>query len=176
MTGLSHDQTKRFLNLGSDQCLSSQERAALEAHLNECKSCQSYAKALGQLDTAIGRALRAKWAAPYRSPIDMAGRVRKQLRADAEKRIILGVTNVLVKLGSLAVGMALVVGLFTNQRALSHPVYLESGAAANGLVAGLSRFEIRDMNSAVLAPLSLIESDLQDQATTPSSRLRALPY
>lgn len=173
MTGLSHEQTKKLLNSASDQCLNPTDRVAMNAHLADCAQCRRYGQELEQLNGAIGRALRVKWSAPYRSPIDMAGRVRKQLRANAERRLFLGVTNVLVKLGSMAVGTALVLSLFTSQQTLQNPVIANSATTTTSLVSGLSKFEIRDMQEG-LAPPSLINSD--NQSGTPAGRWRALPY
>jgi anti-sigma factor RsiW len=173
MTGLTHEQTKKFLNAAADQCLNPIDRAAMNAHLADCTQCRTYGQELEQLNGAIGRALRMKWSAPYRSPIDMAGRVRKQLRVSAERQLFLGVTNVLVKLGSMAVGTALVLSLFTSQQTLQNPVVASSAATTTSLFSGLSKFEIRDMQEG-LAPPSLINSD--NQAGTPASRWRALPY
>lgn len=176
MTGLSHEQTKHFLHLAADQCLPPQDRAAMEAHLLQCPPCRTYGQDLDRLSTTLGHALRVKWSAPYRSPIDMAGKVRRQLRENAQRQLLLGVTNVLVKLGSLAVAAALVVGIFTSQQTIPPAVAVSMAETPSGLVNGLSRFELRDMmliQEGFVTP-GLLPDDRQP--TLPSSHLRALPY
>ncbi len=174
MSGLTHDQTKRFLQADTDKCLNPTDRLAVEAHLAQCAACQAYAQELTRLDQVLRRGLRTHWSAPYRSPVDVAARVRRQLRTNAERRLFLGVANVLGKLSSLAVGTALVLTLFNGPQVAAPTNELDWSPNAAGLVSGLSRFEVQDMNSERLAALPDVLND--PNHSLPINRLRAAPY
>jgi anti-sigma factor RsiW len=111
MNGLTHNQAKRLAHVAADRRLTPKDRAALEAHLAECPACRSETAELNWLHAAITRALRRRWLAPHRPPMEMAARVRNRLRLNTGRKIVAGLAQAVVRLGALAMVLGLVVGL-----------------------------------------------------------------
>lgn len=177
MAGLTHQQAKRFTNASTDFGLRPPDQAALDAHLTQCANCRAYAQELTGLNSAIGRALRAKWSAPRRSPIDITAKVRQRLRTQAERQLVVGAANVIVRVGSLAVVMVLALGILRGQRVSQNN--LTAANPASNLRSGLPSFELEaDYGSAAPAYLqsNVSKADNWELPALPLNRLRALQY
>ncbi len=154
MTGLSHEQAKRYIQTASGNGLNPMERASLEAHLTNCSACRAYQTEMSKLDTAITRALRTRWATPRRSPIDMSARVRMRMSRDVERRFFLTLAQTFVKLSSLAVVVVVGVSLLQNhnlQPGAATPA--ESYKVVSNVRNGLPAFEFETDESSAKLPL-----------------------
>lgn len=178
MTGLTHDQARRNLHAAADKCLNPKDRTALEAHLAECAPCRAYADEISWLNAAIARALRGRWA-PHRYPIDMIARVRNRMRLDAERMLLLGFAHAFVRLGSLVVMAAFIVGLLqapgvrlSNSGALSTHT---SAALAGGHRSNLPAYELVSDNEQALFPASS-NAEADTSTDVPSSRMSVTQY
>jgi predicted anti-sigma-YlaC factor YlaD len=122
MTGLSHDNAKRLIHAAGDRGLNPAERAALDTHLTDCKSCRAYQTDMGRLDVAISHALRTRWSAPRRSSGEISAQIRTRMMRDTERQFLITLASALVKLSSVAVVVVVAAGLLQGHN-------LGSGAA-----------------------------------------------
>jgi predicted anti-sigma-YlaC factor YlaD len=176
MPGLTHQQAKRLINAAADHNLNARDTTALDLHLSQCSTCRAYSQEMNWLTGAIGRALRAKWSAPRRSPIDMSARVRYQLRAQSEQKFFLKAANFTVKIGSLALVVMLAMGIF-RVHGPSDKTAVVSGPATS-LHSSLPSFELEsDSNSlTIISDTTASGSERWDLPSLPLNRTRASQY
>ncbi len=60
MTGISHEQARRYIHALVDGIINDQEQKTLDSHLNICKECRAYAAELNLLDSRIHRAFHER--------------------------------------------------------------------------------------------------------------------
>ncbi len=61
MTQTTHAQAQSYLQTAADRTLASEEKTALESHLENCAICRAYQNDLGKLETALERVTHARW-------------------------------------------------------------------------------------------------------------------
>jgi anti-sigma factor RsiW len=183
MTGLTHEQARRYLHAGADNCLSPAQQTALDSHLTDCSACRKYADELGWLHVAIARALHSRWSSPPRqapSPVEMVARVRHRMWFDAERRFFLTFANALVRLGSLAVVAIMVIGLVRGN--LTHTTQsspVNASQTGGGLINRLPSFELEAENVTSAGHVAYVSSAAGEQWLLPAfpfSRLRMSRY
>jgi hypothetical protein len=144
----------------------------LQEHLATCAPCRDYARDILSLDFAIGRALRKRWSAPRRSPIDTAAGVKRRLRSRRNRQFAVGLARIALKIGSLAMMTIFVGGL------LRSPVVTHRGPAAipHYNWTGIPRFELAEIGEGDYAANPSGSEDVRIYPASPSSRLHASQY
>ena len=61
MNQITHEQAQSYLQSAADRPLSSNEKAALDSHLEGCAACRAYANTLGKLEGALQHSLHRRW-------------------------------------------------------------------------------------------------------------------
>jgi predicted anti-sigma-YlaC factor YlaD len=61
MIQITHAQAQSYLQTAADRMLASEEKTALESHLENCAICRAYQNDLGKLETALERVMHARW-------------------------------------------------------------------------------------------------------------------
>ena len=60
MTGISHEQARRYIHALVDGIINDQEQKTLDSHLNICEECHAYAAELNLLNSRIHRAFHER--------------------------------------------------------------------------------------------------------------------
>ena len=61
MTGITHEQARRYLNAAADDMLNQQERYLMEEHLRNCEACRAEADNLEALRKSLQESFQAHW-------------------------------------------------------------------------------------------------------------------
>lgn len=172
MNELDHSIYKRLVHLAADQALSVEQQYDLQMHLSQCEACRLYAAEMQSLGWSIGRALRLRWSAPRRSPIDAAGGVRRRLRTRQTNRFVSNTVLMAVKVGSLVLATLMIGGLL---RPVSR-VQRTFVPATSYYSSALPRFELMDggTDGSSAAPWASVDDSRVYPA--PAGRLHATQY
>lgn len=181
MTGLTHEQARKYLHARADKCLGPTQQGALEAHLEGCAACRGYADEFNWLQVAITRALHSRWSSAQRTappPVEMAARVRHRMLFDAERTLLLTFASAVVRLGSLAVVAVIAIGMVQDGRLTTNQAPPAASApSASGLIDGLPSFELETGSETPMSYVSYSSSgDAWLMPGFPFNRLRVSRY
>jgi hypothetical protein len=61
MTQITHEEARRLIQFNLDYALDNIKLSSLDAHLEECKECSTYAAELKELENNLRRAMQRRW-------------------------------------------------------------------------------------------------------------------